>query len=222
MDTDLHLWFFNNLSALLKGECVWKIIRWWARWVSSPHPPVFQTGATDLISYSPIYKTQKEKIVGLEPTTDCLTDNYSTKWVKFFLKRKDCCVRLYYGCGGLDSNQRPSGYEPDELPTAPPRVVPQDGLEPSVFRVWTGRFCQLSYWGILKGSFSSCPGTQSADWTILRSEFHRYNHKQSPPYLGYGTLYGIWTRDFAVKGRWLRPLVEQSKLTRRFVCFIKH
>ena len=24
-------------------------------------------------------KTQKEKIVGLEPTTDCLTDNYSTK-----------------------------------------------------------------------------------------------------------------------------------------------
>ena len=22
---------------------------------------------------------------------------------------------------GLDSNQRPSGYEPDELPTAPPR-----------------------------------------------------------------------------------------------------
>ena len=42
---------------------------------------------------------------------------------------------MFNGCGGLDSNQRPSGYEPDELPTAPPRVVPQDGLEPSVFRV---------------------------------------------------------------------------------------
>ena len=53
MDTDLHLWFLNNLSALLKGECIRKIIKWWARWVSSPHPPVFQTGATDLISYSP-------------------------------------------------------------------------------------------------------------------------------------------------------------------------
>ena len=88
MDTDLHLWFFNNLSALLKGECIRKIIWWWARWVSSPHPPVFQTGATDLISYSPIYKTQKEKIVGFEPTTFCLTDKCSTNELNIFLKEK--------------------------------------------------------------------------------------------------------------------------------------
>ena len=27
---------------------------------------------------------------------------------------------------GLDLNQRPSGYEPDELPTAPPRDIRQD------------------------------------------------------------------------------------------------
>ena len=30
----------------------------------------------------------KEKIVGFEPTTDCLTDNCSTKWAKYFLKEK--------------------------------------------------------------------------------------------------------------------------------------
>lgn len=27
-----------------------------------------------------------------------------------------------------------------------------------------------------------------------------------------GSLYGIWTRDFAVKGQWLKPLVEQTLL----------
>ena len=27
MDTDLHLWFFNNLSALLKGECIFWLLK---------------------------------------------------------------------------------------------------------------------------------------------------------------------------------------------------
>ena len=35
---------------------------------------------------------------------------------------------------GQDLNLRPSGYEPDELPTAPPRdiklLVPETGVEP--------------------------------------------------------------------------------------------
>ena len=33
---------------------------------------------------------------------------------------------------GKDSNLRPPGYEPDELPAAPPRdiMVPETGLEP--------------------------------------------------------------------------------------------
>ena len=34
---------------------------------------------------------------------------------------------------GQDLNLRPSGYEPDELPTAPPRdinMVPKTGIEP--------------------------------------------------------------------------------------------
>ena len=35
-----------------------------------------------------------EIFVGFEPTTDCLTDNYSTNWVKIFSIRKNCCVRL--------------------------------------------------------------------------------------------------------------------------------
>ena len=35
-----------------------------------------------------------------------------------------------------------------------------------------------------RGSFSSCPGTQSDDWSVLRSGFNKYNHKQNPPLLG--------------------------------------
>ena len=48
-----------------------------------------------LLSYRPIYKTQIEKIEGLEPTTDCLTDNCSTKWAKFFQKEKLLCASLW-------------------------------------------------------------------------------------------------------------------------------
>lgn len=73
----------------------------------------------------------KEKIVGFEPTTDCLTDNYSTKWVKYFLKRKNCCVRLYYGCWS-------PGVEPgiawlwarNGNPFHPPAMVLPRGFEP--------------------------------------------------------------------------------------------
>lgn len=58
-----------------------------------------------------------------------------TRRAVFTPYRQEYLHLMFNGCGGLDSNQRPSGYEPDELPTAPPRVVPQDGLEPSIFRV---------------------------------------------------------------------------------------
>ena len=70
----------------------------------------------------------KEKIVGFEPTTDCLTDNYSTKWVKYFLNRKNCCVRLYYGCDGLESNQLSPPYEGGEITVSLPRNGTPKGI----------------------------------------------------------------------------------------------
>ena len=131
MDTDLHLWFFNNLSALLKGECIRKIIWWWPRRGSNARHRDFQSLAlpTELPGH---IQDAKEKIVGFEPTTFCLTDKCSTNELNFFLKEKIAVCVFNYGCGGLDSNQRPSGYEPDELPAAPPRVVAEAGFEPAI------------------------------------------------------------------------------------------
>ena len=37
-----------------------------------------------LLSYPPIYKTHKEKILGVEPSTFCLTDKCSTNELNFF------------------------------------------------------------------------------------------------------------------------------------------
>ena len=73
----------------------------------------------------------KEKIVGFEPTTFCLTDKCSTNWAKYFLNRKNCCVRLYYGCWS-------PGVEPgiawlwarNGNPFHPPAMVVPTGFEP--------------------------------------------------------------------------------------------
>ena len=67
-DTDLHLWFLKTLMVAQGGL----------------EPPTrgFSVHCYYQLSYRAIgskYKTHKEKIVGIEPTTHCLTDNCSTK-----------------------------------------------------------------------------------------------------------------------------------------------
>ena len=60
-------------------------------------------------------------------------------WTGDLILTKDTLCRLSYisilnWLRGLDLNQRPSGYEPDELPTAPPRgkgLVVRVGFEPT-------------------------------------------------------------------------------------------
>ena len=69
------------------------------------------------------YKTQKEKIVGFEPTTFCLADKCSTNELNFFLKEKIAvCVFNLLGLishrGWLrrqDSNLRFLTYEDSEI-----------------------------------------------------------------------------------------------------------
>ncbi len=47
---------------------------------------------------------------------------------------------------GQDLNLRPSGYEPDELPTAPPRDKNGGGRRIRTFEVEDGRFTVCSLW----------------------------------------------------------------------------
>lgn len=59
---------------------------------------------------------------------------------------KDTLYRLSYisiWLRGLDLNQRPSGYEPDELPTAPPRDI-GGGRRIRTFEARGGRFTVCS------------------------------------------------------------------------------
>ena len=44
----------------------------------------FQSGTPTAYVTCPYYKTHKEKIVGFEPTTFCLTDKCSTNELNFF------------------------------------------------------------------------------------------------------------------------------------------
>ena len=61
------------------------------------------------------YKTQKEKIVGFEPTTFCLTDKCSTNELNIFLKEKIAVCVFLYGCGRRIRTAS-LAYEASELP----------------------------------------------------------------------------------------------------------
>ena len=82
MDTDLHLWFF----IFYNKEYIFDVLggQGWSRTTVLG----FSVRHTDRVCHLPIYKTQKEKIVGFEPTTFCLTDKCSTNELNFFLKEK--------------------------------------------------------------------------------------------------------------------------------------
>ena len=58
-----------------------------------------------------------------------MKDNWRTKavFIAYLLKKqkpyKFYACKVSYGCGGGTWTTRPSGYEPDELPTAPLRDI---------------------------------------------------------------------------------------------------
>ena len=87
MDTDLHLWFFT----FYKKKYIFHVLggQGWSRTTVLG----FSVRHTDRVCHLPIYKTQKEKIVGFEPTTFCLTDKCSTNELNFFsIEKIAVCV----------------------------------------------------------------------------------------------------------------------------------
>ena len=88
------------------------------------------------LSYRPVNFTKRVTRIELATTAwkaVVLPLNYTRKingpdgiWTRDLLRDRQACYPLHHGTilkklRGQDLNLRPSGYEPDELPTAPPR-----------------------------------------------------------------------------------------------------
>ena len=61
-------------------------------------------------------------------------------------------MRLY-GCGGWESNPRPSAYEADELPLLYPAMVAEVGFEPTTSWLWAKRASELLHSATQRGIF---------------------------------------------------------------------
>ena len=60
-------------------------------------------------------------------------------------------LRFYLWLRGIDSNYRPLGYEPNELPTAPPRDVTDN-----IYFTTITYYCQYLYFNYMKKIAEIC------------------------------------------------------------------
>ena len=89
MATDLHLWFFKTVKLPKRG--------WWARADLNCRHVAFQATATTN------WATRPDSLITRRKRKDCRIWTYYIlfnrqmlyQWAKYFLKRKNCCMRLY-------------------------------------------------------------------------------------------------------------------------------